>query len=174
MSTPTDISVRGLRELEQAFESIPLRLQRNVMRAALRAGAKVVAEEAKRRAPVKSGALQKSIRIGSRLRYGVPEASIRAGGRLKDGRSAWYARIIERGAIPHEIAVRAGTASLFINGRAVGKSVQHPGVVAKPFMRPALDTRAREAVESVAALVRSRLRTQHGIDIPDPMAEGDE
>jgi hypothetical protein len=37
-----------------------------------------------------------------------------------------------------------------INGVPIGKRVRHPGFAPKPFMRPALDAKAGEAVQVVA------------------------
>jgi hypothetical protein len=38
-----------------------------------------------------------------------------------------------------------------INGVPIGKMARHPGFAPKPFMRPALDAKAGEAMQTVAA-----------------------
>lgn len=168
-----DFSVSGLREIDEALSTLPEKMQRNVMRAALRAGAKEIAQQAKQDAPKKTGKLADSVRVSSRIRYGMPEATVKAGGKLK-GKNIWYAVIVEKGAVPHEIAVRKGTMSLFINGKPAGKSVQHPGFSARPFMRPAMNAKAKDAVGQTAEFIRDRLKTKFGIDIADPEPEDKE
>lgn len=161
----------GLKQLDEALQSLPDKLQRNVLRAALRAGGKPIADEAKRLVPVDSGRLQKSIKVTSRLVQGTPTAKVSVGGRKKG--QPFYAHLIEFGTAAHAIMAREGTKSLFINGVAVGKYVEHPGAKAKPFMRPAMDSQARTAVERFSEVVRSRL-TKQGIEIPDPVPEDNE
>jgi hypothetical protein len=76
--------------------------------------------------------------------------------------------MVEGGTIAHIIRARRGAMILGGRGGPPVKEVQHPGARAKPFMRPALDTQARNAVERAAEYMRNRLRTKHGIDIADP------
>lgn len=56
----------------------------------------------------------------------------------------WYSHIIEFGAKGHLVTTRTQKALQFING-AFRRGAQHPGLPAKPFLRPALDTRKGEA-----------------------------
>jgi len=42
--------------------------------------------------------------------------------------------------------------------------VQHPGSRPKPFMRPALDGRAQDAVVAAAQYMKRRLATKNGLD----------
>lgn len=170
---PDDFSVSGLREIDQALSTLPEKLQRNVMRAALRAGAKQIAQQAKQDAPRKTGKLAESVRVSSRIRYGMPEASIKAGGKVK-GKNVWYAVMVEKGTVPHEIAVKKGTMSLFINGKPAGKSVQHPGFAARPFMRPAMNAKAKDATQRTAEFIRDKLKTKFGIEVADPEPEDKE
>ncbi len=52
----------------------------------------------------------------------------------------WYYQFGELGATAHEISGRNGKSLAFPGreGLVITKSVQHPGVTAKPFLRPAL------------------------------------
>lgn len=161
----------GLKELDVALQGLTDKLQRNVLRAGLRAGAKEIAEEAKRLVPVRSGRLRDTIRVTSRNVKGVPTAKVVAGGKAQGKKKgAFYAHLVERGTAAHSISARAGTKSLVINGRPVGRSVTHSGAKKKPFMRPALDGRMQAAVERTAQYIRERL-TKQGIEIPDPIPE---
>lgn len=163
-----DVSISGLKELDQALRELPVKLQRNVLRSALRASAKVVADEAKRMVPVRTGALRDSIRVTSRLVRGVPTAKVVAGSKGKNG--VWYAHLIEFGTKSHIIETSTKK-SLSIGGNAVEK-VMHPGAQKKPFMRPAFDLRSQDAIERFKEVVRARL-TKAGIDIPDTAPEDD-
>lgn len=161
----------GLRELDDALKALPDKIQRNILRAALRAGSKEIAEEAKRLVPVRSGRLRDTIRVTSRLVNGVPTAKVVAGGRAKGkSKGAWYAHLVEFGTAAHVIRAR-GAAPLAFNG-IKAREVNHPGAKKKPFMRPAADTKSRAALGRFGEFVRSRL-TKQGVEIPDPEPETD-
>lgn len=156
-----DIKINGLAALQQALETLPTKVEGNMLRGALRAGAKVIATEAQRTSAFadRTGELRKSIRVSARLRGGKATASIKAG-----GKKAWYAHIVERGAKPHLIKPKQRK-SLFLAG-VLREVVHHPGATARPYMRPAMDGQAQAAVEAAASYLRGRL-TKQGIDIPD-------
>jgi HK97 gp10 family phage protein len=167
-----EVNVAGLKQLDEAMKQLSDKLARNVLRAALRAGSKEIAEEAKRLVPVKTGRLRDTIRVTSRNIKGVPTAKVVAGGASKGKRKgAFYAPMIEFGTSAHIIRGRAGNALRF-NGVKVFE-VQHPGSQKKPFMRPASDARAGAAVQRFAEYLRGRL-TKEGIEIPDPVPEDNE
>lgn len=193
----SEVYVKGLAELQRALDALPAKIEANIMRGALRAGAKVLADAAKANIHGDTGGLAKSVRVGTRVdkRLGRVAAYVRAGGK---GTPGWYAHIVERGSVAHWIAVRedarperktrrglrkvsintlnrmAKRGSLVIGGHFVGASIAHPGAKAKPFMRPALDGNASAAVEGTREYIRKRLRDKHGIDVPEPLQEGDE
>lgn len=190
------IHVQGLAELQRTLDTLPAKLEANLIRAALRAGAKVIADEAKRRVPVQQGDLRASIRASVRIkpRLGRVEAIIKAGrgkpagvtymagGKLmvRDA-SAFYAHMVERGTKRHWIKVspnarptritRRGVrayslntinkmayrGSLVIGGNFVGESLIHPGARPKPFMAPALQAKARAALDAFADTLRRRI-----------------
>jgi HK97 gp10 family phage protein len=127
------------------------------MRGALRAGAKVIEAEAKANVPVKSGVLRDSIRVSARLKGRTVTASIKAGGKTKSG-DAFYAKFVEFGTAAHAIKGRNGGWLSF--GGLFAKSIQHPGMQAKPFMRPALDAKASDAVVAVGNYIKKRLTKQ--------------
>lgn len=163
-----DLNVNGLAGLEVTLRELPLKLEKNVCRASLRAGAKVIAEDARRRVPVKTGKLRDSIRVTSSLRGGKPSASVKAGDRKK---GVFYAHLVERGTALHRIhpkwrkALAAGgnQGAPFYGAVSVAAS-------AKPFMRPAADTMAQAAVDAFAAYMRQRLNKE-GWSVPDPEPE---
>lgn len=60
-------AVNGLAELEKNLSNLVPRLQKNILRGALRAGAAVIADEARRRVSVDTGQLKASIRVSTAI-----------------------------------------------------------------------------------------------------------
>lgn len=160
-----EFQVHGLAELKKQLDTLPAKIEGNVMRGALRAGANVLKKEAQSRVPVKTGALHKSIRVSFARRsqkYGWLRAHVKAG-----NKDAWYAHLIEYGTAsyysgggrtvggPYEIRP-ANAKSLFFAG-LFREQITHPGIRPQPFMRPAIDTSAQAALDAFAAYVRRRL-----------------
>lgn len=137
--------------------------------AGLLAGAELIAVQAKANCPVGPvsaesarlygdypGALRDTIRATAVEKSGKIYASVKAGGRAPNGAQVNYAHLIEyTGAVAHVIKSRDGTALAF-GGRAFN-SVQHPGMAAHPFLRPALDAKELEAVALLVAGIKSTL-----------------
>ena len=163
----SELHIVGGEQLQRFLSELPTKIERNIMRSALRSGAMVILARARSLVPVKSGTLQRSLRVSTNSKGGVVTANMRAGGKIKRGKGggdAYYAHMVEWGTRMHTIATKGG--SLKIGGRFVGKSVLHKGARAHPFMRPALDGGAQSAIVAVADRVRSRL-TKAGIDVAD-------
>lgn len=143
----TDVKIAGLADLNAVLQTLPVKVEKTVLRGALNAAGQVLRRDAMQRVPVKSGALKKSIRVATRSKGGVVSATVRAG-----DRTAFYAHMVEFGTAGHKINAKKG--SLL----AIGvPSVQHPGARAKPFMRPALDARAGASLEAMADYMRGRI-----------------
>ncbi len=180
----TDVHIKGLQELYAALQTLPAKMEANVLRGALRAGAKVMEAEAKRNVPVsppnqenqrlyggRMGLLRDSVRVSVRLRRGQVLATVKAGGKVKGGGEAYYATWVERGTAAHFIPSRKRK-GLTVNG-GVYAGVMHPGARPKPFMRPAFDTQHTAAAEAAREYIRGRLAEKHGIDVPGPGSELD-
>ena len=149
-----------------------------MLRGALRAGAKPILEAARASAPVatpsaenqrlyggRAGALRDSLRISVKVKGGKVTASVKAGGIVKGGADVYYARFVEYGTRAHKIDAANGGFLGFAN--RFYKSVQHPGAKPRPFLRPAMDARATDAVVAAAEYIKNRLATKHGIDTAD-------
>jgi HK97 gp10 family phage protein len=166
-----DVVVKGLTDLQKALDTLPAKIEANIMRSALRAGAKLIGAEAKRNVPQRTGRLASSIKIGSRNVKGKGvQAYVRAGkNRPKDYVHGYYAHMVESGTAAHVIKAPPG-AKLNVGGFFYS-SVMHPGFQARPYMRPAIDSQQAVAIEAVAAYIRKRLADKHGIDVPDPAVD---
>ena len=164
--------VTGLADLQKALDQLPVKLERNVLRGALRAGAKVQQQAAKNLVPVAApnsenqrryaayaGALRDSLRIKTSARGGTVKAIVSAG-----NATAYYARWVEKGTAPHTIKPRARK-SLFFAG-LLRETIEHPGAKPKPFLQPALEQTLNATIAAIGAYIRKRL-TKAGIETPD-------
>lgn len=158
------INITGGRELALALKELPDKLHRSIMRKAMRAGARVIADEAKAKVPVQFGDLKRSVRVSTDSKRGEVTARAIAG-----NKKAFYANWVEFGTVGHEITARKGKKLRFTarDGKLVETNrVLHPGARAQPYMRPALDTKGEAAVKKVADVVRMNLN-ERGINTPD-------
>ena len=158
-----DIQIKGLEALQAALDELPAKIEANVIRGACRAAAKVVKDEAVRLCPTGKpstenerlygdyeGALRDSIRVSVRTKRGKVIASIKAG-----NKQAYYAHMVEFGTASHWLKPK-NRKSLFLAG-LFKEAIKHPGAKRKPFMRPAIDGRAEDAVEALAQYIKDRL-----------------
>jgi hypothetical protein len=150
----------GMVDLTSFFATLPANLELNVLRSALRAGAEEFADGA--REECTSEEVRATIKTSSRAEPGLVTAKVQT-----KGKGAHKAPWLEYGTDEHEITVKGDTVSLVIDGKFVGKSVEHPGARAKPFIRPALATRETAAVDAIIRQARKRL-TKEGLLTPDP------
>lgn len=159
-------NISGGAALDALLQSLPAKMEQNVMRSALRAGAAVFLNEVKQNIPVEHGDLRRSARITTKKnRDGSISASVKVG-----NKRVFYADMVEFGTRPHTIAPRAG--AMQIGGQFVAGTVPHPGSRPRPFMRPAAEAQFSAAVAAVQKKVRDRLRAQ-GLDVPDPPLPGE-
>lgn len=163
----SEIHVKGLADLQKFLDTLPSRVEKNIMRGALRAGMKVVQPVAQSMAPKQTGLLAAGLKLGTRSRGGTVTAYVKA-----TGPHAFLARWVEFGTKAHNIAAKKGGWLSF--GGVFAKEVAHPGARPKPFMRPALDGQAGAAVNAAADYMRTRLSTRHGLDTSDIKLDGDE
>jgi len=153
----SDIRVKGLADLNKFLQQLPAKVEQSVLRGALRAGANVVMAEAKANVPVDSGQLRDGLKVSTNSRRGRVTAKVKA-----TGKHAFIAPWLEYGTAAHKITAKKGK-GLFFGGLFV-KGVQHPGARPKPFLRPALDGRAQDAVVAAAQYMKRRLATKNGLD----------
>lgn len=184
--------IKGLAEIDEFLATLALKVQRNVLRGALRAGAKELEAAAKAELAsnnsVKTGALRDSIKASVRVKRGVPTATIRAG-----SKEAYYAHMVEFGTVAHLISVKDGPTrllrsgktkqisvrtlnraikrgSLRIGNKLIGVTVEHPGAQKKPFMRPALDKGTPAALRAFRTYLYKRLN-KVGLNTPAPESD---
>lgn len=144
------VEVKGLKEIEDALKALPEAASKRLSRAALRQASKPMAEKAKTLAPVKTGKLRDSIKIGAKVN----------GRQMKI-----YRRLSERHGVElfigpsylksdmgrHGHLVEFGTKPRINGGKF--KGTKHPGTRPQPFMRPAFDAEAQPTVERLKPLL---------------------
>lgn len=151
-----EASITGLSDLQALLDQLPANIEKKVMRGALRAGQKVVLDQARQAVHNVSGDLAQSLRIKTSARGGKVSATVVAG-----NAKAYYARMVEFGTASHLIKPKKGRALAF-GGREYA-SLRHPGAKKKPFMRPALDAAAGEgsaAFEAVKTYLAARINKE--------------
>lgn len=152
------IHISGYEELDQRLRELPGKVAARLLRNALAAGAQIVETEALARVPRRTGRLAETLRVRTSIQSskGLVHARVIAG----NGRDVFYAHMVEGGTKPHVIRVKRAR-ELAVGGHGVGvvfrREVQHPGAKARPFMVPALEAKAEEAVTAVATYLDANL-----------------
>jgi HK97 gp10 family phage protein len=178
-------TVKGREEVRAYIRQIPVALEAKVLRGAARAGARVIADEAKSRSI--SSEVAGAVKISTR--QDVPGRVV-AKVQVK-GPNAYLAPWLEYGTDPHFITVDAsqrqgigtrrlnqavreaeGDGSMVIGGKFVGDTVFHPGARPYPFLRPALDAKQAEAIAAAQAHIDGALAA-NGLNGPE-LPESDE
>lgn len=117
------------KKLIETLQKFPKNIQKNVMVGAVRAGANIIRDEARRKVPIKTGTLKKSIvSIQRKAQNGLITFSVTPSkGKTNDG---WYAHFVEFG-------------------------TSHSS--AKPFLRPAFDQSNNESLEASKRYIAERI-----------------
>ena len=145
MATVAKLRIEGSRELKQKLEMLQGKARAALMTSA-EAGADPIRDEMQRLSP--DGTL---IFLGNQeLGDGTAEVDIGF------DEEKWHLRFFEFGATDHEIKgsplAFEGESGLVITG-----SVQHPGMPAKPFMRPAADSKKDEARDAAGEVFKKEI-----------------
>lgn len=161
----SNVRVKGLSELNAALQTLPAKIEANVLRSAMRAGANVIKDEARANVSVASGKLRAGLKVSTSSRRGKVTAKVKA-----TGEHAHVAPWLEFGTAAHHIVSKGKGLNI---GGVVVRSVDHPGISPRPFLRPALDSKAQQAVVAVGNAIKKRLATKHGIDTADIEVEAE-
>lgn len=124
MSLAIDIKFEGFNELVRDAREAGARGADKLVQAALTNSANKVQSEQRRRAPHRTGTLQRSILV--QIKY--PKAEVTA--------QEKYAIILEDGSGPFTIKPKTKKALFWPGAAHPVKMVRHPGIKAKPFFKP--------------------------------------
>jgi hypothetical protein len=147
--------INGGKELDALMQQLPVEVETKILRNGLAAGANIIRDEARGLIHRRSGLTAEAIKTSRSTNPG--EGYVVAKVRL-DRRRRFIGYFLEYGVAAHQIWVSGGKGSLVINGVPIGKQVWHPGFAPMPFMRPALDAKAGEAVQAVTNYLTSYLK----------------
>ena len=161
--TTTEVQIKGLSALLKDLDTLPDRIERNCVRAALRQGIRVFAREMQSKVPIggpkyrdwegkphRGGELLRSMRIFESKKGPYPSMKLSIG-----NRDAWYAHIVEGGAKPHVITPYRAKA-LFFGGHRYSK-VNHPGMAGRHFVRDSFYNAEMSALQAFMNYLNTRL-----------------
>jgi HK97 gp10 family phage protein len=152
-----DQNIIGGRALDAALQTLSAKVEKNILRSALRQGANQFRDEVRANIPVESGDLRRSVRVSTRSKGGTVYASLKIG-----SKKAFYARFLEFGTQPH--GVKKGAS---VKRGKYQDGTLNPGLVPRAYARPAFDAKAGQALAAIMAQIRKRL-TAEGINSPAP------
>lgn len=140
------VKITGLKELNDALKELPDRIAKNTLRGAVAAGAAVIRKEARNKAPVYTG----SVADGH-----PPPGTLR--------RSVYQKQIRELSSVVKQtffVGVRTGAAAAkkgldAFYWRFVEFGTQK--MAARPFLRPAFETKKLEAIEAIKQYLAARI-----------------
>lgn len=138
------VRVEGAEEVERMLRQVGAVESERLLRAAVEAGGRQIADEANRLAPGPHIAVQ-VLRSGGR----GAEAAI------GPDKEHWYYMFYETGAQAHEMPRKRGRFVVFegYEGTVVRTQVMHPGIPPRPYLRPAVDRRGDAAIAAVADMI---------------------
>lgn len=141
--------LEGADELIAQLQAVGLSVK-GTTRKGVRAGMKAMQVNAERRGNALSTRRGKAtkIKISSKSR-----GSVR--GDLGPSKKKWYLRFLETGAKPHIIP------QTYIRlGRTVRRKLRHPGMSARPWLRPAFDESTTAARQAFGEAMRQAIETR--------------
>ena len=164
----TDIFVEGLAQLQKILDTMPARIEKNILRTALLQGANVLKDEAKKVAPTPG--IANSIRV-KRQKTNPGKVSYLAGvyktpdsfyaGFLEYGTASYYEGRGRTVGQPYEIKPKNKKAlKIGSNFRAYSSS---KGVRPQPFMRPMLDKNYNKALNAFRMAAILRIQMEFGL-----------
>lgn len=180
----TTQALKGGPELLAFLGAFPAKLQKGAVRAGVTAAAKPIRDKARANVRRRSGKTAKAIKtsssrvnqdgtisvkiqlkgehsfIGLFLEYGVAPHLI------TPGDSKLSAKTLNRSAKKLGSSVDPKTGALRIGDNFIRGAVLHPGFAPLPFLRPALDTEADEAINEFGKRIRTYLSAKSGFTAP--------
>ncbi len=149
------VHVRGLAELDRALRELPVRVANRGLRASVYAGAKVIRDEARSRAPKAAQSLGPKQPPPGTLRRSVIMKHIRelSGG----GRQTYYV-LVRQGKKYRNQGKRGNLSQDAWYWRFLEFGTRK--MAARPFLRPALESRRREATAAIKERLTQRIQTE--------------
>lgn len=141
-------TVLGLDDLKKKLAALEKATAGEVLKAAFLEGGVILKEEAIERIPKDTGNAAESIKVVARRRGDKAQVEV--------GSNYFVANILEIGAQPHSIAPRKANQLRLEDGSFVS-GAEHPGVPARPWLRPAYDAKEGEIIEAIKDALRKAI-----------------
>jgi len=156
MNKMVDIKTKGLKELDRELGALSHRLQVQGANAMNRSGANVILRAARKKCPVETGNLKKSLTVvqmkSAKTGSAVHWVTHTTGRGVKN--DGWYAHIVEFGNIhgPYDIPKRGRATKKLMSGKegTFGRRIESKTWRAKPYMRPAFYENEEKAIDMMA------------------------
>ncbi len=172
------VKVTGLKELSQALAGLERKVSKRISRNAAAEGARVIRDDAKKRAPVESGQLKKNIvikklkdRKQGMVQYGIgllskeatysnTKVNVRSG---RAGQSYWqdgdayYGYMLEFGYIQKYVRIQINGRWVTLKDQPLSTPIYHQ---ATPYLRPALESQKTVVVETVKQRIIRELKKE--------------
>lgn len=141
------VKVEGTEELLRKLEELGVDLRELLVQATV-AGGEVISEGAADAAPGDGITAEVVSKKAQSVEVGIgPD------------KEHWYYRFAEYGAQPHEISPETAKALVFEGpgGTVFAGGASHPGMAARPFLRPAITDKAADASTALGAVLEKAL-----------------
>lgn len=141
------VKIEGTEELLRKLEALGVDL-RALLVQATEAGGEVIGDGAADAAPGEGITVEVMSKKAGSVEVGIgPD------------KEHWYYRFSEYGAQPHEISPETAKVLAFegSGGTVFAGGVSHPGMAARPFLRPAITNKAEEASAALGTVLEKAL-----------------
>lgn len=115
---------------------------------ALNEAADIILDEMVNKCPIRTGEAKKHLKK-DKIRKIKGVKTIKIGVNKEDNSEAYYLKFYEYGATPHTFTA---------GGKYKGAIINHPGQIARPFMRPAFENKKDEALDKTVEIIKKGVR----------------
>lgn len=149
MANKDAVQVKGDKDLKRLFEILPAKVNKKILLAAFRKGAKPLIKESRQNVPVDEGDLKRSIGTVTAKPKNRNKAAVRVGPRIGKAKNAkgYHGHLIEFGTAPRKTK----------SGKFTGSTP------ANPFMSPAWESKKdevqREINENIGEVVEKVIKS---------------
>lgn len=146
-TTISGAQIVGIEEYRNQLSVLSAKQQRRIWRGIFRATGQTIVQKAARQNLRSLGLRKHAGKITTRARATNQNVEARIGARRRT-QIAYIGHLIENGTRPHVIKIRRKKA--LAKGKVIfGKSIQHPGTVARPWLKPAVSDTAQMVSDDI-------------------------
>lgn len=151
----SDVEMLGMDEILKKLKVFPEKIQKSVVKGAIRASAKPIITEARKLVPKDEGTLKKSIGVVARKSKDKNIIHFSVAPQIKKG--GWFAHFIEFGTYAKLDHAKKSPRRGKLGARRAKIVAQGFGIVAIPFMRTAFEKKGAESIEAAKTYMTKRI-----------------